>query len=92
MQGHQTTDREIDAVLHLGQAQPVLSPASPEAPAKQLLRLRFQLRLIFLDERANLVSHVEQPNPLLLVERHREPAQTVNRNGPFFAYLQADGS
>src|SRR5207248_4325984 len=50
----------------------------------------FQLRLVLLDERADVVRHVEELRPLLLVERHREAAEPVDRHASLLAHLHGD--
>ena len=51
--------------------------------------LRLELRLIRCDELANLVGHVEQLRPLLLVERHGKAAEPVDRKAAFLADLSS---
>src|SRR5262245_8023113 len=51
--------------------------------------LGFELALVVADEVPDLIGHVEQLDPLLLVERHGEPAHPVHRDGPLLAHLQA---
>src|SRR5262249_49150778 len=55
-------------------------------------RLRLQLPVILLDERADVVGHVEQPRPLFLVERDGEPAEAVDGDAALFAHLQRDAA
>lgn len=64
-------------------AQPIL-----RAP-RHVLLLRLQLPLVRRDERADVVGHVEKPQPLLLVERHQKAARAVDRERAFLAHLQA---
>jgi hypothetical protein len=54
-----------------------------------LLALGFQSRLVLFEEPANLVRHVEQLRELLLVERDRKAAQTVDGDAAPFADLEA---
>src|SRR6266513_2599924 len=52
-------------------------------------RLRLQLRLVLADERADLVRHVEQLRPLLLVERDGKPPEPVHGHPALLADLEA---
>src|SRR5262245_45437614 len=52
----------------------------------------FQASVIFLDEGADVVCHVQQPHPLLLVERHWKPAEPVHGDASLFTHLQRDPS
>src|SRR5262245_16614407 len=49
----------------------------------------FQLAVVRRDKFADVVGFVEQPQPLLLVERHRETAHAVDRQRALFAHLHA---
>src|SRR5258706_12793063 len=62
------------------------------ATGTDLLRLGLQLRVVLLEEGANLVGHREQLLPLLLVERDRKASQPVDRHAAFLAHLQADAA
>src|SRR6185312_8384303 len=42
------------------------------------------------DEAPDVVGHVEELDPLLLVERHREAAHAVDRHRALFADLERD--
>src|SRR2546428_9310844 len=61
------------------------SPSSAEGTSA----LRLQRRRVLADEGAQLVGHVEELLPLLLVEGHREAAETVDRNAALLAHLDA---
>ena len=50
--------------------------------------LGLELRLVFRNESADLVGHVEQLGPLLLVERHREAAEAVHRDPSLLRHLE----
>src|SRR5436853_7796415 len=54
--------------------------------------LRLQLALVLLDELANLIRHVEELHPLLLVERDRESTQTIHRHAALLADLERHGA
>src|SRR5512147_238974 len=54
--------------------------------------LRLEALLVGLDEGANVVRHVEQLGPLLLVESHREAAEAVDRYAALFADLERHSS
>ena len=54
-----------------------------------LSTLGLQLGLVLLDEVADLVGHVEQPQPLLLVERHREATQAVDGDAALLKNAEA---
>ena len=59
------------------------------------LRLRvleFHRALVGLEELAQLVNLVEQPHPLLVVERDRESSETVNARSAFFADSEFQGA
>src|SRR5207237_2692432 len=59
--------------------------------ASTLLRLlRLELGVVSVQEVADLVRHVEELGPLLLVERDRETAQTVQRGPALRAHLERD--
>src|SRR5690242_4696399 len=47
-------------------------------PSRARSLLRFQFALVLGDERADLVRHVEQLRPLLLIEGDRESPQPVD--------------
>src|SRR5262245_17703854 len=53
------------------------------------LFLRLQLPLVRSDEGANIVRHIEELEPLLLVEGHRKAAHAVDRDGSLLAHLEA---
>src|SRR5262249_6242528 len=57
-----------------------------------LVALRLELCLVLLDVDSVLVGHVEQLRPLLLVERHREPPETVDRDAALLGDLERAGS
>src|SRR5262245_22573508 len=59
-------------------------------PSYELLLLRLQLRLVCRNECANVIRHVEQLQPLLLVERHRKASHAVDRDGALLAHLHAN--
>src|ERR1041384_2425639 len=52
--------------------------------------LRLQVGVVVADERADVVGHVEQLRPLLLVEGHREASEAVDRDAALLADLQRD--
>jgi len=52
------------------------------------LLLRFQLRVVFTDERLYLRRAPQDAEPLLFIERHREPAHTVQGETAFLAHLE----
>src|SRR4030095_9070491 len=52
--------------------------------------LRFQLRFVRGNEGADLVRHVQEPQPLLLVESHGKAPHAVDGDRALFADLQAD--
>src|SRR5262249_9846292 len=54
--------------------------------------LRLQRAVVLAHEGANVVGHVEQPNPLLLVQRHRKPAEAVHRQAALLAHLHRHAS
>src|SRR5471032_1435195 len=58
----------------------------------KLLRLGFQLRIVLLQKRTNLVGHREQLLPLLLVERDRKAPEAVHRHAALLAHFQADAA
>src|SRR5712692_3245974 len=55
------------------------------------LWLGLQLGIVVLQERPNLVRHVEKLRPLLLVERDRKTTQPVDRDASLLAHLHGDG-
>src|SRR5688572_10942924 len=59
----------------------------PAPPRLQLL-LRLELRVVRLEERPDLVGHVEQLDPLLLVERHGKPTKSVDGQAALLADLE----
>src|SRR4051794_5966637 len=63
--------------------------ALPRAEARLSLRvLGFQRAFVLADERPDLVRHVQQLQPLLLIEGDREPAHAVDRDAALLGYLQ----
>src|SRR5438270_421149 len=54
------------------------------------LRLALQLRLVDLDEGADLVGKIQQLRPLFLVQRDRKAAEPVDRDAALFAHLERD--
>src|SRR5437879_12162718 len=64
------------------------SPRAAVRPAA--LGLRLQRRLVVPDEGADLLGHVEEPSPLLLVQRHGEPPEAVDRDTALLAHLDRD--
>src|SRR5205814_2279610 len=56
-------------------------------PSSALPTLRLQPRLVRGDERAQLVGEVEELEPLLLVERHREAPESVDGDAALLAHL-----
>src|SRR5438105_3650310 len=64
----------------------------PASGGRGLLAFDLQSRFVLFDELADLVGHVEQLGPLLLVERHREAAQTVYRNASLLTDLESCGA
>src|SRR4249919_381719 len=54
--------------------EPAAGPADGSPWRRRLSVLGLQFALVVPDERADLVRHIEQPAPLLLVERHGEAA------------------
>jgi len=50
--------------------------------------LALQLRVVFGNERADLVGHREQFDPLLLVEGHREASEAIDRDAALLADLE----
>src|SRR5581483_12401264 len=69
---------------------PTESPtaASFRSLVRRLVALRFQLRLVVLDEGADLVGHVEQLGPLLLVERDRKSSESVDGDAALVGDLE----
>src|SRR5438094_4883416 len=67
----------------------VYQPACRGATSRPLA-LRLQRRLVVPDEGADLLGHVEEPRPLLLVERHGEPPEAVDRDTALLAHLDRD--
>src|SRR5437867_1717858 len=59
-----------------------------EPPAREDLLLGLQVRGVLVDEASDVVRHREQLQPLLLVERHREAAETVYGYAALLAHLQ----
>src|SRR5262249_17150808 len=53
--------------------------------------LLLELALVVPDERPDLIRHVEELEPLLLVEGHRKPAEPVHRKTALLADLDGDG-
>src|SRR5579862_9220081 len=49
------------------------------------LRLQFEPRLIFFEERAQIFGSVEQANPLFVIECDREAAEAVDADASLFA-------
>src|SRR5262249_2479326 len=64
-------------------------PPKSRCSRSLLLRgiLRLQRTVVLAHEGANVVGHVEQSNPLLLVQRHRKPAEAVHRQAALLADL-----
>src|SRR5438876_1135008 len=60
------------------------SPRSDALSGRELL-LRLQLRLVGLDEGFDVLRHLEELEPLLFVERDREPAEAVERDAALVA-------
>src|SRR2546426_94919 len=52
------------------------------------IRLCFQLGVVFPDKDSDLICHVEQLRPLLLVERDGKPPEAVQRHAPLLADLE----
>src|SRR5690348_5065889 len=51
-----------------------------------LLRLfELQLASVLFQKRAQIGSRIQQPDPLLVIEGHREPTQAVDADAAFFA-------
>src|SRR5262249_42854435 len=50
--------------------------------------LGLETRLVVPDERADVVGQVEELQPLLLVERHREAPEPVDREPSLLAHLE----
>src|SRR5713226_6060849 len=50
--------------------------------------LRLQARLVRADERADILRHLEEFQPLIPIERHREASETVDRDAALFAHLE----
>ena len=49
-----------------------------------------ELVVVVANEGADVVRDVEQSCPLLLVERHGKPSETVHRQATFLAHLDRD--
>jgi hypothetical protein len=58
----------------------------PGARSDRPLLLRLELALVLPDEGPDLVGHLEDPEPLLLVERDREPAEPVDGHPALLAH------
>src|SRR5215813_7479587 len=54
------------------------------------LLLRLQFCLVLRNEGADVLRHVQELQPLFLVERHRKAPHAVDRDRPLLAYLQAN--
>src|SRR5262245_62006588 len=65
---------------------PAGSLASPTASTHSILAL--QLRLVCSNERANIVRHVQQSQPLFLVQSHGKASHPVDRDSSLFTHLQ----
>src|SRR2546425_5474101 len=76
-----------------GRRLPRAPPGRGARPARRVRRarstLRLQRRRVLADEGTQLVGHVEELLPLLLVEGHREAAEAVDGNAAFLAHLDA---
>src|ERR1700722_6778708 len=59
-----------------------------------VFRLQFQPVLVFFEERAQIRHHVQQPDPLLVVQRDRKAPQPIHADSPPFSHakLQRPGS
>jgi len=57
-----------------------------------LLFLPLQLAVVFFHELPNLLSEIQQPLPLLDVQGHGHPLQSVNTDAAFFAHLAVQRS
>src|SRR5262249_42000404 len=65
-----------------------VSARTTERPLGSARALRLELRLVVADEGADVVGQVEQLEPLLLVERHREAPEPVDREPALLAHLE----
>src|SRR5215203_1729690 len=57
--------------------------------SRTLFRLRFQLRLVVLDEGTNLVGHRQELCPLLFIQGDREASESIHGDAALLAHLQA---
>src|SRR5262245_7004576 len=69
---------------------PVMAAPPARRPGGSGSLLRLELGLVLPDEGPDLVGHVEELHPLLLVERDREATQPVDRDAALVAHPQAD--
>src|SRR5215469_3633170 len=53
-----------------------------------LLVFQLEPRLVFLEEFAQVVGHVEQADPLLVIERDREAAQAIDADAALFPHAK----
>src|SRR3954453_16575842 len=55
---------------------------------EQLVRFGFEFRVVIFDERPDIVSHIEEPSPLLLVKRDGKASESIDGHAALFADLQ----
>jgi len=66
------------------------APSLGRQRSERRLFLLLQPSLVLLDERPDVIGHVEQLQPLLLVQRHGEPTEAVDRDASLLANLHRD--
>src|SRR5215211_7496324 len=81
--------RASRAMTRIGEIEPRWAGRNgrPFHPSSEL---GLQFRLVRGNEGANFVGHIEQLEPLLLVERNRKAPETVHRDATFLAHLERD--
>src|SRR6266851_8381135 len=62
------------------------------APRTNLALLQLQLALIFFNKSLKLGDGVEQPGPLLVVERHRKAAQSIHADATLLTHAELHGA
>src|SRR5258708_23416855 len=62
------------------------------APRTNLALLQLQLALIFFNKSLKLGDGVEQPGPLLVVERHRKAAESIDADAALLTHAELDGA
>src|SRR5687767_15126713 len=71
-----------------GRSSQVRSSSRSGWRVRRFLLLRLELAVVRRDERPDLVGHVEQLRPLLLVERHGKSSEPVDREATLLADLE----